>query len=377
MQNNLSLKLLAGVANSLRIPLNTRGILLGESLSKSFPRKRESRLSRIVGLMDSRLRGNDRLDQAIPGCMSSGAVRRFNIITLLAMFMVLVFTGDAYCATAKSKIQYIESDGLSFEQLVEKISLQTGYEIELVGEWPNIPVEVSLEGVSLEAGLKRIFKQLGDVSHILIFDDEQKKLKIVRLKAGVMPDKGILGVSETVVGDDNINPTPGSGEHGLTQDQLAAIKAEYHESIRNQSGDAELLPTSEYGPALTQAEFDLMQEQYNLMLESEGVNHYVLPPSADDNGLTISDFESIKKSYYELRESAGPAEQVLPDSEYGPGLTQGELDAIKKAHSLEPISSDTMVSPPSSQGPGITLGELEEIKRAYQERQKAGLPSDN
>lgn len=350
-------------------------MLLRGSLDKSFLRKQGCSLSGIIGSMGFRFCGDEGLDQPIPGYKSCTAVTGYNVIRMLVLFLVLVSAGDAYCATEKSKIQYIESAGLSFEQLVEKISQQTGYQIELVGEWPDIPVQISLQGISLEDGLHRIIKQMGNISHILIFDSEEKKLKIVSLKAGTAPDRTVSVVPDMVVDEDNINPTPGSAEHGMTQGELAAIKAEYRENIRNQAGETELLPSGEYGPALTQAEFDLIQEEYHLTMESGGAD-YVLPPSANDEGLTASDLESIKKSYHQQRDAEGSAAQVLPASEYGPGLTEGELEAIKAAHGLKPVSTDTVVSPPSSQGPGVTLGELEEIKRAYRERQESGLSAD-
>jgi hypothetical protein len=137
-------------------------------------------------------------------------------IALLAMFLMLISPDHAYCESAQPVIQYVESADLSFEQLTEKISFQTGYQIELVGEWPGNPIQISLQGISLEDGLKRIIKKMGAISHILIFDSEEKKLKIVRLKAGVEPDKNLTGTSAMFTEDGNINPTPGSGEYGLT-----------------------------------------------------------------------------------------------------------------------------------------------------------------
>jgi len=290
------------------------------------------------------------------------------IITVLMTFLMMHPGGDASGATPQSTIQYIESDDLSFKQLITEISHQTGYNIELVGEWPSMPLQVSLRAVSLEDGLKHIIKQLGDVSHLLIFDNEERKLKIVALKAGTMPDKPVSEGSGMMPREENINPTSNSVEHGLSERQLAAIKAEYQERIRNQRGETELLPSSEYGPALTQAEFDTIKERYDLALEVDGDSRYVLPPSGDDNGLTATDFEMIKKSYHERLNAEGPDTQILPASANGPALTQGELDAVKQAHSLGKVSRDSIVTPPSSQGPGITMGELEEIKKAYRER---------
>jgi hypothetical protein len=301
-------------------------------------------------------------------CENRGTSSIYNIIRVLVLSLVFCFSGNANSATTKSKIQYIESVDLSFEQILHQISLQTGYQIECVGEWPDLPIQVSLRGIPLEDGLKRILKQLGDISYILIFDNEDRKLKIVSLKAGTVPDKVVAEGSASISEDDNINPTPNSGEYGLTERQLATIKAEYQEKIHDQTGETELLPPGEYGPALTQADFDNIKEQYDLALENGGENRYVLPPSVNDKGLTISDLEAIKNSYQERRDAEGPDSQVLPASTYGPALTQGELDAIKNAHNIKQVTSDSIVSPSSSQGPGITLGELENIKRAYKER---------
>jgi len=282
--------------------------------------------------------------------------------------LCLVVSSPCFCDQEKPVILYIEEAGLSFKALVDKISVHTGYRINLVGEWPDVTVNTQLKGVALEDGLKNIIKELGNVSHVLIFDAEEKKVKIVRLHEGAVPD-----LVPVVLPEDEIisSPSP-SGDPGLTHSQIASIKEEYQEKLRNQTGDTEILPATEYGPALTLAEFESIKSKYNLTLENEGENAYILPPSPEGKGITKADVNAIRKAYDQQKEDESPATVISPGSGDKPGITLGELEAIKQDHKTRQVSRDTLVSPPSSQGPGLTLGELEAIKEEYRKKHNLG-----
>ena len=59
--------------------------------------------------------------------------------------------------------------------MLKKISMATGYEINLDSEWQSHRVTASLEDVSLDKGLKRILRNL---NYVIIYGSDQK-IKII------------------------------------------------------------------------------------------------------------------------------------------------------------------------------------------------------
>jgi hypothetical protein len=304
------------------------------------------------------------------------------------LFAVLSSTGMA--GETEPTILYIDEAKLTFSELLAKISAETGYRIELVGEWPEgRTVGARLKGISLEAGLGRIIKNMGSISHALVFDSNEKKVKIVLLQEGVEPDDGDMTSvpsSEAVAGElaidesgsltneEPISPPSPTGELGLTESQLAAIKDEYSEKQQHMDNDAEITPASEYGPGLTLAEYQAIKEMYYTRVRND--DDIISPSSQLGNGLTEAELDTIKEAYRKQRDLDEPGTYVTPSTEDGKGLTLGELEAIKQSYRKIQYSDDTLVSPPSEQGPGLTLGEVEAIKEKYNKKQAGGNSSE-
>lgn len=232
---------------------------------------------------------------------------------LYAVISILILATSNPCIgdQANPVILYIEEAGLSFKELIDRVSVHTGYRINLVGEWPDATINTQLKGIALEDGLNSIIKELGNVSHVLIFDAKEKKIKIVRLHEGSGPDLAVTERS-AVLSEDEISSSHSPPEEPeLTHSQIAAIKEEYQEKLRNRTGDTEILPATEYGPALTLAEYEFIKSEYKLMLENENPDTVISPGSGDR-----------------------------------PGITLGELEAIKQDHKTRQVTSDPLASPP-------------------------------
>jgi hypothetical protein len=256
-------------------------------------------------------------------------------------YLLLVISASGYCGSPKDlTLLYINETGMPFPELLDKISASTGYRIELVGEWPTTEVNAKMQGVTLEAGLKHIIREMGSISYALVFDSGEKKIRIIRVQEGRESDTPAIRVSTPPAGknpansktavqqeDETVSPPSPTGEPGLTASQLAVIKAEYTKQQRDQTGDAEISPPSEYGV-----------------------------------GLTATELSRIKALHESRSKSQVPDSIIAPSSRYGPGLTLGELHSIKIRHEAMPLSNATLVAPPSKYGPGLTIGEVAAIK---------------
>jgi hypothetical protein len=67
------------------------------------------------------------------------------------------------------------------DAVLEKISKASGYKITINEGWKNKAVTVRLENVTVEEGLKTLIEALGRPSHLLMFDESQKKIEIVMI----------------------------------------------------------------------------------------------------------------------------------------------------------------------------------------------------
>ena len=291
-----------------------------------------------------------------------------SFLHILLIGFLLASPGRGLGNDEKIPILYINEEGLTFTELLENISQRTGYRIELVGEWPDLHVDTRLQGINLRDGLEKVIKNLGDISHILVFDSGEKKVKLLIINPGSDTDTTIVREFSASPGGESVSPPLPSGEPGITASELAAIKAEHRERQLNRPSDTEISPPSEYGPGLTLGELESIKSEYNLKLKLQDGSTTISPPSENGEALTKNELDNIKASHKKRIESQGPDTVISEPTEEGPGLTLGELEKIKAAHATKPVSDDTIVSPPFGDDPGLTHGELEAIKDAYRKR---------
>jgi len=67
------------------------------------------------------------------------------------------------------------------DSVLEKISKASGYTITVNEGWRNKVITVRLENVTVEEGLKTLIDALGRPSHVLLYDQTQKKIDIVMI----------------------------------------------------------------------------------------------------------------------------------------------------------------------------------------------------
>ncbi len=69
------------------------------------------------------------------------------------------------------------------DDVLDKISKASGYEITVNEGWRSKTVSARLENVTLEEGLKAIMEELGRPNYLLIYDEERKRIEIVLVPA--------------------------------------------------------------------------------------------------------------------------------------------------------------------------------------------------
>jgi hypothetical protein len=67
------------------------------------------------------------------------------------------------------------------DAVLEKISKASGYTITVNEGWRNKVITLRLENVTVEEGLKSLIDALGRPSHLLLYDQTQKKIEIVMI----------------------------------------------------------------------------------------------------------------------------------------------------------------------------------------------------
>jgi hypothetical protein len=275
-------------------------------------------------------------------------------------------------------VLYIEETKLPFHTMLDKISTSTGYKIELVGEWPEVTVNARMQGLPLEAGLKRIIKEMGSISHALVLDTATKKIKIVKFQEGQdarvtnvspkMQEDGEINVeSSSRIVDEVISPPSPDGKPGLTRNRLTEIKSEHSAQLRSINGNTELSPPSEYGPGLTLTEIEKLKSEYGITLEEQNESLIITTPSVHGKGLSKGEVETIKELHRKQLETAGQDTVITQESKYGPGLTLGDLEKIKSTHAGISTADDTLITPPSEYGVGLSIQEVNQIKATHRQ----------
>jgi hypothetical protein len=84
----------------------------------------------------------------------------------------------------------LSATGERLDAVLEKISKASGYKITINEGWKNKVITVQLENVTVEEGLKTLIEVLGRPSHLLLYDETEKKIEIVMIP-------GTLGVPDS------------------------------------------------------------------------------------------------------------------------------------------------------------------------------------
>jgi len=98
----------------------------------------------------------------------------FLFLAILSLIFPIVSTADSEANTYDKLISLTVKDE-PLGDVLKKISLATGYEINLDNEWQSHRVTASLEEVSLHKGLKRVLRNLNNV----IIYGSSRKIKII------------------------------------------------------------------------------------------------------------------------------------------------------------------------------------------------------
>jgi hypothetical protein len=81
-----------------------------------------------------------------------------------------------------SKVPFsLSASNERLEAVLDKISKASGYAITVNEGWRNKVITLHLENVTVEEGLKTLIDALGRPSHLLLYDQTQKKIDIVMI----------------------------------------------------------------------------------------------------------------------------------------------------------------------------------------------------
>lgn len=259
-------------------------------------------------------------------------------IILLSAFTVLPCHGES--VAPKSPALTLKVENLPLDDVLKKISHDTGREIIVNPPWGKVPLTLNFKDIPFEEGIRKIIDALGRPSHFIVTNEKDHKLSL--LISGL--PSGSLAASmgnKTLPPDDKrAFPFPGSQKGFLTSAELEAIK------VKDKNDWMDLPKDTVIGP----------------------------PSTSGGPGLTIGQLEAIKKEQEEKLETL-PGDTIIgpPSTSGGPGLTVGQLKAIQQEQQKNQrlLTKDSVIGLPSmSGGPGLTFGQLEAMKKEYEKNRK-------
>jgi hypothetical protein len=257
----------------------------------------------------------------------------FLCIILLTVFAVLPCHGES--VGPKSPALILKVENLPLEDVLKRISNDTGCEIIVNPLWGKVPITLNFKDISLEEGLRKIIQALGKPSHFIVTNEKDKKATL--LISG-LPSVGSNTVNELAASLGNKTTIP-DDKGFLTPAELKAIEDKPKEYWKNLPKDTVIGP----------------------------------PPTSDGAGLTIRQLEAVKKQQEKKWESLPPDTIIGPPSTSGgPRLTVGQLKAIQEQQKNQRLlTKNSVIGPPSmSGGPRLTFGQLEAMKKEYEKNRK-------
>jgi hypothetical protein len=275
-----------------------------------------------------------------------GAILRANTIIIisylciifLSAFTVLPCHGES--VAPKSPALTLKVENLPLDDVLKRISHDTGREIIVNPPWGKVPLTLNFKDIPFEEGIRKIIVALGRPSHFIVTN--KKDQNVTLLITGLPSGSPASSMGNKTTSPDDEGATLSSDFHigSFIAAELEAIKAEH--------------------------------KNHWMALPKDTV---ISPPSASGGpGLTIGQLEAIIKEQKEKMKTL-PKETIFnpPSASGEPGVTIGQLEAIKEQQKNQrPPTKDTVIGPPSmSGGPRLTFGQLEAIKKEYEEKHKA------
>jgi hypothetical protein len=259
-------------------------------------------------------------------------------IILVTVFAVLPCHGES--VGSKSPALTLKVENLPLDDVLKRISHDTGREIIVNPPWGKVPLTLNFKDIPFEEGIRKIIDALGRPSHFIVTNKKDQKVTLL------------------ITGLPSGSPAASMGNKTTSPDDKGAI----------------LSSDSQIG-SLIAAELEAIKAEHKnhwLALPKDTV---ISPPSASGGpGLTIGQLEAIIKEEKEKLKTL-PKETIFnpPSASGGPGVTIGQLEAIKEQQKNQRLlTKDSVIGPPSmSGGPRLTFGQLEAIKKEYEEKRKA------
>ena len=261
-------------------------------------------------------------------------------IILLTVFAVLPCHGGS--VDSKPPALTLKVENLPLEDVLKRISHDTGREIIVNPPWGKVPLTLKFKDIPLEEGIRKIIQALGSPSHFIVTDKKYKKVTLLISGLPSGSSAVLMGNNPPPPDDKGAIPFPGSHKGFLTAAELETIK----------------------------------DKQKNDWMDLPKDTVIDLPSISGEPGLTVGQLEAIIKEQKEQEEKLEtlPDDTIigLPSTSGGPGLTVGQLKAIQEQQKNQRLlTKDSVVGLPSmSGGPGLTFGQLEAIKKEYEEKRK-------
>lgn len=225
------------------------------------------------------------------------------LIVVFSLSVLLTSTAGESHASAVSPITYNAND-MALKTILEKISKQSGYEIDVSPPWDDKVLTVSFDKVELEEALKKILRLLDQPSNVIIFDETNKKITILisdsfsnyasKASAPVHsgPDSDVSNIPPSDAGAGAKGFPFSAADLSVEAEKIRKLQAKQQESFTT---DTVVVPSlGPEGSGLTAGRLENIKKAQNQPLPADAV---IIPPSAvGETGLTASDLEAIKIS---------------------------------------------------------------------------------
>jgi type II secretory pathway component GspD/PulD (secretin) len=203
----------------------------------------------------------------------AGFSRKYLILSLCGIIFITLIAAPCFgVQTGHSEPVFsLVVKNQSLNKVLNTISKSSGYTITVSSEWENRQVTAHLEGVTLEQGLKKIIRLMGNPNHVIISNEKEKRIDIKIYDTEPDYSKGMRTSSIEDPLDMEVIPPEKEGGRGITVRELQAMQTEQRDPL-----DMEVIPPDkEGGRGITERELQAMQTE-NISLDP---SDDVLPPN--------------------------------------------------------------------------------------------------
>ena len=109
---------------------------------------------------------------------SQGRLYYFSCLFGIVLMSILLLPCPGLGIGSSEPVFSVTSNNEPLYKVLSKISGATGYQITITKSWENKPITADIQNSTLEEGIRKIIRSLGEPSNAIVRNDRVKKIEI-------------------------------------------------------------------------------------------------------------------------------------------------------------------------------------------------------